>query len=129
MEKITTTIQLMETIRLLELKQKQEELILKEQFKTTYDSLKPSSLIKNTLKDLIATPNLKTNLLSTVLSIAAGYASKKIAVGDTKSPMKEILGSLLQMGVTSIVSNKSNNVVLGVTNVIKHYLFKKNEKV
>ena len=78
---------------------------------------------------MIATPNLKTNLLSTVLSIAAGYASKKIAVGDTKSPMKEILGSLLQMGVTSIVSNKSNNVVLGVTNVIKHYLFKKNEKV
>jgi hypothetical protein len=127
MENITTTIQLIEAIRLLEIKQKQEELILKAQVKIAYDSLKPSTLIKNTIKDLIAPNNLNTNLLSTALSMAAGYTSKKIVVGETQSTLKQLLGDMLQLGVTNVVSNNSNGIVLGVANVIKHFLFKKNK--
>lgn len=127
MENITSIVKLVEAINLLETKQKQEELILKEQFKITYDSLKPSTLIKNTIKDLIVPNNLKTNLLSTALSIVAGYTSKKIVVGETQSTLKQLLGDMLQLGVTNVVSNNSNGIVLGVANVIKHFLFKKNK--
>lgn len=120
MEKITSTVQLLEAIKLLEIRQKEEELLLKEQFKITYESLKPVSLIKSTMKDLIAAPDLKTNLLSTTLSIVSGYVSKKIVMGKGKSPIKKIIGSLLQIGVTSLLSNKLEGVVSGVVNVIKN---------
>lgn len=132
MEKITTTTQLIEAIRLLELKQKEEEGLLKEQFKITYESLKPASLIKNTIKNTIKNfvekPNLKANLLGMALSMAAGYASKKIVEGESKSPIKHFLGSLLQMGVTSIVANKSEGLISGISNFIKNSSLKKTEQ-
>ncbi|MBC7411770.1 MAG: hypothetical protein H7331_04875 [Bacteroidia bacterium] len=128
MENITTTIQLIEAIRLLEIKQKQDEQILKEQVKITYNSLKPSVLIKNTIKDLIAPKNSNTNLLSTALSMVAGYTSKKIVVGETKSTVKQLLGDLLQLGVTNVISNNSNGIVLGIASLIKVFASKKNEK-
>ncbi len=120
MEKITSTTQLLEAIALLEFKQKQEEFLLKEQFKTTYESLKPASLIKSTIHNLIATPNLKTNLLGTALSLAAGYASKKIVESGTQSPIKNMLGLLLQVGVTSLVANKSEGLISGISSFINN---------
>lgn len=129
MEKITSTNQLIDAIRLLEIKQKQEENLLKQQLKVTYESLKPASLIKNTIKDLIATPDLKTNLVSTILSVAAGYTSKKIMLGESTNPIKKLLGSLFQIGVTSVISNKADGVVSGLLNVVKNIpLFKTGTK-
>lgn len=125
MEKITSTIQLVERIRLLEIQQKDEKLLLKEQFNITYDGLKPSSLIKNTIKDIIATPDLKNHMLSTIVGIALGYISKKVVVGESKQPIKQILGTLLQMGITKLVSSKSEGAITGVVNVIKNVLSKK----
>ena len=127
MEKIASETQLIEAIRLLEIKQKEEGFLLKEQFKITYESLKPVNLIKNTVKDLITTPDLKANLLSSVLSIATGYASKKMLIGETTSPIKRLLGSVFQMGVTSMVSPKAEAIVSGIANVIKHIALRKNK--
>jgi hypothetical protein len=127
MENITNTIQLIEAIRILELKQKQEVLLLKEQFRLTYDHFKPVNLIKDTINNLITTPNLNKNILSTVLSIAAGYASKKIVIGENKNPIKQLLGSLLQMGVTNLVSSKAEGILMGITAIIKNLSLKKNE--
>ncbi len=125
MEKITSITQLIEAIRLLEIKQKEEEVLLKTQLKITYESLKPASLIKSTIKNLVTIPNLKTSLLTMAMSVAAGYASKKIVEGDTKNPIKQLLGSLLQMGVTSIVANKSEGLMSGISNFIKNRSLKK----
>lgn len=129
MEKITNTIELIEAIRLLEIQQKEEELLLKEQFKVTYESLQPASLIKNTIKNFIEKPNLKANLLSMAFSIAAGYASKKIVEGKSKSPVKHFLGSLLQMGVTSLVANKSDGLISGISNFFKNASLKNQNQI
>ena len=110
MQKITTTAELKEAIRLLEIEQKAEGALLKEQFKITYESLKPVNLISNTIKDLVKSPNLKGDLLNTALSLGAGYLSKKAAVGNTSNPLKQLLGTLLQMGVTSLVSKNSGAI-------------------
>ena len=126
METITNTIELRKAISLLEIKQKEEGLILKEQCKITYDSLRPLNLIKSTLKDLV-TPDLKENLLGSVMSLAAGYASKKAVIGSTHNPLKQLLGTVLQMGVTSIVSKNTDGIKSVVTNIISSFLKKKEE--
>lgn len=110
MPEITTIAELKEAIRLLEIEQKAEGALLKEQFKITYESLKPANLIGNTIKELIKSPELKGDLLTTALSLGAGYLSKKASVGNTANPLKQLLGTLLQMGVTSIVSKNSHAI-------------------
>lgn len=107
---IATIKELNTAILLLEDKQAQKEALLKEQFKITYESLKPVNFIRNTFKELTSAPDFKEDLLTTSISLAAGYFSKKLAIGSTNNPFKKLLGSLLQMGVTSIVSKNSDDI-------------------
>jgi len=127
MEKITNITELNAAILLLENKQYEEELLLKEQFKITYESLKPLNFIRSTFKELVTAPDFKEDLLNTSISLAVGYFSKKLAVGSTNNPFKQILGSFLQMGVTSIVSKNSDDIKSGIQKLIT-LLFSKKEK-
>lgn len=128
MKKIANTTELNAAILFLENKQTEDGFLLKEQFKITYESLKPANLIRSTFKELIAAPDFKEDLLNTSLSLAVGYLSKKIAIGSTNNPFKQILGTILQMGVTSIVAKNSDGIKSTVLNLI-HTLFAKKEKV
>jgi hypothetical protein len=101
---------LKEAIRLLEIEQKIEGALLKEQFKITYESLRPVNLIGNTIKELAVLPDLKGDLLNATLGLAAGFLSKKAAIGNTQSPLKQLLGTVIQMGVTSLVSKNADGI-------------------
>jgi len=127
MEKITNITELNAAILLLENKQYEEELLLKEQFKITYESLKPLNFIRSTFKELVTAPDFKEDLLNTSISLAVGYFSKKLAVGSTNNPFKQILGNFLQMGVTSIVSKNSDNIRTKFMDIVS-ILFQKKEK-
>src|ERR1700751_562635 len=101
MKKITSVLELKEQIFLLEAKQADEKQLLKDEVKNLHESLKPTNLIKNAVGELTSLPDFKGNILNAVVSIAAGFFSKKIAIGSTHNPIKQLLGTLLQMGVTS----------------------------
>jgi hypothetical protein len=125
MEKIKTIAELNDAIRILELKQKFEEKLLKDQLKLTVENLKPVNLIKTTIHDLTTSPSFKNNLLDTTISMLAGFLSKKIVVGNTHNPIKQILGTVLQMGITSIVSKNTNEIKSATSNLIKNFIIKK----
>ncbi len=127
MNKITNTTQLNQAIVLLEAQQTLDGFLLKEQFKMTYESLRPINLVKSTLKELASAPDFKNDLLNTTLSLAVGYLSKKLAIGTTHNPIKQLLGTFLQMGVTSIVSKNSDGIKSTVENWIKLLFAKKDE--
>lgn len=107
---ITTITELNAAILLIENKQAQEAILLKEQFNLTYESIKPINFIRSTFKELVTAPDFKEDLLNTSISLAAGYFSKKLAVGSTNNPLKQILGSFLQMGITSVVSKNADDI-------------------
>ena len=125
MKKIHSAIELKEFIYLLEIRKANEKQLLKEQFKITYESLQPANLIKHTLSELTTTPNLKGNILNAVVSLGAGYFSKKIAVGATNNPLKQLLGLVLQMSVTSAVSKNGEGIKSTLINLLSRFLNKK----
>lgn len=125
MGKITSITELRESILLLEIKQANEKILLKEQIKTTYECLKPANLIKNALNELTTAPDFKGDLFNTTLGLAAGYLSKKAVVGSTHNPLKQLLGAFLQMGVTSIVSKNTDGIKSAVTHLINNLFSKK----
>jgi len=105
MQKITSQSALKLAILQLEQRQEEEGRILKEQFKLTYNSLKPANILLGAIKDLSSSALLKDNILNSSVSLGAGYASKMLFQGIVSSPIKKILGSALMFGVTKLVSN------------------------
>ncbi|MDP3557624.1 MAG: hypothetical protein Q8T03_09635 [Bacteroidota bacterium] len=127
MDKITSTNQLREKIQQLEIKQVSEGILLKEQFKVTYESLKPVNIIKNKISELVTSSDLTGNVLDGILGLTAGYLTKKATVGSSHNPLKKILGSLLQMGVTSIVTKNTGGIKAVVSTLIGALLKKKDD--
>lgn len=124
MERITSAKALRESIMQLELKQLEQERLLKEQFALTYQEMKPASIIKRTVKDIFATNDIKDNILGSVLGLAVGYLSKKVAVGSTHNPLKQLLGAILELGVANAVSKNSVGIGSQVMEWIRNYLSK-----
>lgn len=118
MKSITNTQELKQEIALLELKLVTDQSALRTQFRLTYESLKPINLIINSLKDISSAPDLKGNILNSALAIGAGFLSKKVLVGGTINPLKQIAGTLLQLGVTSLVSKNGSQIKSGLLQIL-----------
>lgn len=125
MTKVDSIEQLKQRIAVLTIQQANDERLLKEQFKTSFDAIKPANLIKNTFHELSQSPDFKDDLLNTAMGIASGYVSKKLVVGDSQNPIKQILGMLLQVVITSIVSKNADGIKSIVTLLIDKLTSKK----
>lgn len=110
MEKIKTRHELRAAILRLEYQQVEEGKELKEQFKTTYESIKPSNIILTTLKDLGESSIIKDGFLNTTVGLGTGYLSKMIFQGAVNSPIKKLLGSALMFGITNIVAKNPDAI-------------------
>lgn len=125
MEKINTVDDLRKEIASVRIKHANNGLALKDQFRATYESLRPINLIKNTLKDLTSSPDLKGDLLGSGLSIGAGYLTRKVITGATHNPIRHLMGTLLQLGVTSVLSKNGDSIKSGVFKLLSRLLSKK----
>ena len=94
--------------------------------KISFDSLKPIHIITNALKELTNTSNFKDEIVNTSISMATGYLSKKIAIGKTGNPIKQVLGMLLQMGVTSLVSKNVDGIKSNAITILSKLFNRKN---
>lgn len=124
MKNIATRKELLIAIELMEAEQALARMELKEQFFITYDGLKPASLLRTVISEMVTPPNVVDNLLGTALSMASGYVSKKIMEGESPSPVRQFLGSILQMGVSSLVA-KNSDTLQSVGRLLFQQLFKK----
>jgi hypothetical protein len=110
MENITSTTGLKKAIELLEAEQAVKLQRLKEQFYPAYESLKPLSLLKNTLKDIRSSPYLIDNIIGTALGLATGYLSRKMFVGASTKRVRKLIGSILQFGITNVVAQHAESI-------------------
>jgi hypothetical protein len=88
MQQINTAADLKEAIRELEQKQSADFILLKEEYNRTYKSFKLSNILKNTFKDLVKSPELKTDIVNGAIGLATGVVTKKLLVGKTINPIK-----------------------------------------
>ncbi|MFM2224036.1 MAG: hypothetical protein RJA07_238 [Bacteroidota bacterium] len=117
MPNITTVADLKAAIQQLEYQQTKEWYELKSEALASYENLQPLNVLKNSLQKAVALPNLKTDLINASMGLAAGYLSKALLVGDSKSPIKKALGALLQFGIANVVSKNSETIKSFAENV------------
>jgi hypothetical protein len=104
MQNITSTVALKDAIQSMEADQAGKGQLLKEQFYVIYESLRPVNILKYTLQDISSSPFLIDNIISTGMGIASGFLTNKIFVGRSGSIIRNLLGTVLQFGVTNVVA-------------------------
>ena len=110
MGNITSSIGLKNNIQLLEIEQAILGQQLKEQFFITYESFKPANLLRNTLREAISSPHLINDILGTAVGLATGFVSKKIVIGASGNLIRKLLGSITQLGVTTVVAQHPDTI-------------------
>ena len=111
-----------ESIRLLQNKQTMELIVLKEQFYATYESFKQMNLIKSTLHKVVDSSELKNNLLNNFVELSTSYLSKKLLGDTSNNPIKKSIRILLQLAVTTIVSNYSETIITSGEKLLKRII-------
>src|ERR1035437_5097838 len=110
MKKSTSIRELKETILSLEIKQANDWHLLNEQFHTTYESLKPINVIKNTFKEAIATPDLKANIANAAIGLTTGFVAKKVFTGMLSNPLTKLLGFIVEVVVANKVAKNADGI-------------------
>ena len=110
MKKIKATAELKSVIQQLESKQANDWQLLKEQFHTTYESLKPINVIKNTFKEAISTPDLKTNIVNAAIGLTTGFVAKKVFTGVLSNPLTKLLGFIVEVVVANKVAKNTDGI-------------------
>lgn len=119
MEKLNAVTKLKESIRILEIRQAEEGQQFNAQLRVTYESIKPINLIKNSIKDLADSFELKNGLFETIFTIVSGYFAQRMIVSSKSSVFKKLLGVFMQFGVNNIVLKNIETIRIFVTNLIE----------
>jgi hypothetical protein len=127
MQHLSSSAVLKDTIQLLEAEQSFEKQMLKEQFYSTYERLKPVNLLRSTLQDFTSAPYLIDHILSTAVGLATGYLSKKIVIGTSGNIIRKFLGVLMQVGVTNTIAQHPDKVKSIGQFIYQHFISKKRE--
>ncbi|WP_026729065.1 hypothetical protein [Flavobacterium denitrificans] len=104
MEPIYTIDQLNQRIKLLEDRQDAEWCSIKDEIDEIKENLKPLNLIRNTVEEINETVGFKSHIAQSAISIGIGYLAKRFIVGKSDSFFKGILGSIVQLVITNLVS-------------------------
>lgn len=123
MRNISSSGELKNAIQLLEIEQSFKGQELKYQFNIVYDSLRPVNLIKSTLEDIATSKGLADTLIGT----ATGYLTKKIVVGGSGNMIRKLMGSVLQFGVSKLVS-RHPEAIRSVGQFIFQQIFSKTKR-
>lgn len=126
MKVITTSADLKLAIQQLELRQASELTLLKEEFNKTSESLKPINIIKRTLKNAVASPDLKTDVFNAAIGLTTGILAKKLMIGKTINPFKKVLGIIVEMAVANKVAQNADGI-RSTGSTILHKLFGKKD--
>ena len=90
-----------------------QQILLKAQFRLTFESLKPINIIKNTLKQVVTSPEIKTSIINSAIGFISGFVAKKLFVGGSNNPLKKMGGSMLG----TLVANKTEANAENIKNV------------
>ncbi len=125
MENITTSVELKEAIKLLELEHTYKGQLLKEQLMLVHENLKPVNLIKSVISDVTSSPYLVDNLLGATVGLASGYLTRVVTVGSSGNAFKKLLGTILQFGVTNLVAQHVDTIKTIGQSIFQHFINKK----
>lgn len=125
MRSLSASSQLRLSIISIELKHSVNEQLLIEQFKVTYESIQPANILRKVIGNIIPAPSVANSITSSILGIILGYFTKKITISSSKNKFRELLGTILQVSITNIVTGNPNTLKTVINYITNHVFVKK----
>ena len=111
MQKITSVADMKSAIRQLEFQQANELSLIKEQFHVIYESLKPINMIKQTIKEMLTSPDIKSSAVNAAIGFTTGLIAKKVLVGSANNHLlTKLLGIIVEMFVAKKVAGNADGI-------------------
>lgn len=108
MKKMAATSELKNTIQKLEIEQHIMGLELKEQYINTFN---PINILKDSLKGVGTSPGIVENVIAGGAGLLSGYITRKVVVGSSANIFRKLIGSALQFGATSLVTQNAGTIM------------------
>ncbi|RZJ71042.1 hypothetical protein [Flavobacterium sp.] len=102
MRQIRNDKELQEAILELKHQRRSEGLALQTQWDHTRKNLNPIAWAKEGVMDLFRSPDVKSGALKGLLSLATGFVTRKLVVGNSGGIVRKVVGTLAQTGATSL---------------------------
>jgi len=102
-------------IELEQQKATQEKLLLDE-IHAAYESLKPV----NVLKQAASSPSVRNTVIKAAVGLGAGILSNNLLIGAAISPVKKIVGNVLQFGIATLVTRFGKKKNKETVSLAKH---------
>jgi len=129
MENIQNTAALKTAIAKLTIEQATDLFLLKEEFRLTKEKFKFTNIIKSGFKEVTSAPNITTDLFKAAVGLISGFVTKKILIGKTINPIKNLLGMVLEVFVANKVISNADTLKLVGSVLLKKMMPKKEDKV
>lgn len=129
MDNINSETDLRNAILQLESKQADEGKLLKTEFHAAYSSMQPINILKNTLKQAVASEEIKDRIVNTSVGLTTGYVLKLLFQGVTKGPVSKLLGNVLMLGITNMVAKNPEAIKTAGSKLLKMIRYKPHERV
>jgi hypothetical protein len=125
MQKITTSADLKGAIQELEMKQSLAWTSLKDEFLAVVETLKPVNILKEAVKNILASPDLKSNIVKAGFGLATGAVTTKLFMGKVTNPISRMLAGAVIGMATSAGSSKAMIGIKSVGAVLLKKIFQK----
>lgn len=87
-----------------------QEIVLKKQFSGIYENLKPINVIKKTLKEIVSSTEIKSDLSNVAIGAITGYITRKIVAGRTDNPIAKMSAGILETFVTQKITENADRI-------------------
>jgi hypothetical protein len=122
MSTLSNNERLQQAIAGLETQRNVQGALVSEQFQQLRQQLQPANLIKTVVRDLFASPDIKTGVVDLAIGVTTGMIAKKVVVGQSHNVLTQLVGGAVQMIVTREVSQHPEGIKkLGKT-LLQHLL-------
>ncbi len=113
MENIISPATLHDAIVQLEDLRRDQEAALADEFEGFLDKLRPSTIIKETIRDITQSPSVRHDLLNAAMGMASGFVARKIFAGSRSGLLRKTLGAVLQLGISVFVRQRAEAIKAG----------------
>ncbi len=124
--KISSISDLDKAIIELEKRKVIQESLLRAQFESTKESLKPLNLIKSSFSKITHTPEVRDGVAKTVVGVGLGLLTKNMFLGKAYPLVRSLLNNAVERGVNKSV-NTGTDTLKAYGTAIYNNLFKKNK--
>jgi len=87
-----------------------QESLLKEQFHSVKESLKPINIIKNTFSKITHTPEIKDGVFKTIAGIGIGLLTKNMFLGKAVPLVRSLVGNAVNTSVDKSIKTGADTI-------------------